>query len=227
MKPILFTLGLLAVTASAFAQNCNTYFAFKKGGKFEITSYDKKDKPAAVLRYTVTEAKPVSGGLAVDLDVETLDAKGRQIAKAQSSGKCVGGTYFTDIRNFASDQMPVNADMKVTVTGDQLAYPANLSAGDKLKDASINAKTQMGGMTLMNMDMTISNRQVAGNETVTTPAGTFDCVKLTYTIQMKLMGNRTLTATEWLAPGAGVVKTEQYDDKGRKVGSSLLTKREM
>ena len=63
------------------------------------------------------------------------------------------------------------------------------------------------------VSMIISDRKVAGKESVTTAAGTWDCLKIPYNskITIKTMGIGVPIkdeGTEWFAPGFGVVKTE-------------------
>lgn len=230
MKKNLF-LGLLLslCVLDAAAQDCNNgYFAFKKGTKMQLTSYDKKDKATATMNYEVKEAQPISGGVQMVFANETYDAKGNLLSKSDVSGRCVNGEFMTDVRNISSEMMPKTADMEVSVTGDQLVYPHILTAGQKLKDASINVKSSMKGMgmTLMNMTINITDRKVEGFETVETPAGKFECVKISYLSSFKLMGNRTAKSVEYVAKGVGMVKSEQYDDKDRKQSSVVLTKLE-
>lgn len=226
MKKLTLLLLVLFLTQAVRAQDCGSYFTFPKGRKFELTNYDKKDKVSAVIKYAVLDARPISGGTAFVLETATYDTKGNLLAKGEADAKCVGGAFYTDVRNVSSDMMPKSANISVEISGDQLMYPAQLNAGDKLKDASITAKSSMGNMNLMTMTVNIVDRKVAGMETVTTPVGLFECVKITYTINMKLMGNRTMNAVEYLAKGVGMVKSEQVDDKGRKLSSTLLTKLE-
>jgi hypothetical protein len=38
------------------------------------------------------------------------------------------------------------------------------------------------------------------------------------------MGTRQMKGVEYLAKGVGMVKSEMYDDKGRKESTTLLTK---
>ncbi len=227
MIRIFLLLALLTGSITVHAQDCGGYFAFQKGLKFELTSYDKKDKPAALLKYQIIDYKPVNGGTSLVFSNETYDPKGKLLAKGESFGKCVDGNYYTDVRNISSDMIPKAANLRMDITGDQLTYPAKLNVGDKLKDASITVKSSLeSGMTLMTLTANIVDRQVAGMETVETPAGTFDCVKITYTMNMRLMGNRTLKGTEYLAKGIGVVKSEQVNEKGQKQSSMMLTKLE-
>lgn len=226
MKKLTLFLLILFLTQTAQAQDCGTYFAFPKGRKFELTNYDKKDNVSAVIKYAVLDAKAVSGGTAFVLETATYDTKGNLLAKGEAEAKCIGGSFYTDVRNISSDMLPKSANITVEVSGDQLMYPAQLNPGDKLKDASFTAKSSMGSMSLMTLTANIIDRKVVGMETVTTPVGSFECVKISYTLSMKMMGNRTMNCVEYLAKGVGVVKSEQTNDKGRKMGSTLLTKLE-
>jgi hypothetical protein len=67
------------------------------------------------------------------------------------------------------------------------------------------------------------NRKVEALESITTPAGTFECYKLTYDMEIKSMIKMTVKATQWVARNVGAVKTESFDKNGKLVGYSLLT----
>ena len=221
LKILFAYLGL----TNANAQDCTSYFSFQKGMKMEMTNYDKKDKVSAVLKYEILDYKTNNNGSTLNIKNETYDAKGKLIVKGESSGTCKNGEYFADLRNIGTDMIPKTADLQMEYSGDQLVYPANLKEGQQLKDASVTIKASMtGGMTLMNLTANIIDRKVAGFETIETPAGKFDCAKITYTMKVKFMGNRSLSCAEYLAKGIGVVKSEQFDDKGKKQSSMLLTK---
>jgi hypothetical protein len=208
------------------AQDCSIYFPFKKGIKAEMSNFDKKDKLITTSKYEVTNNEPIAGGTTITFTNETYDAKGKLLAKSDLSAKCINGDYYTDIKAINSEMIPRSSDISVSVTGDQMVYPASMKVGDTLKDASINVKSNMGSMTIMNMTANVVNRKVEGNETIETPAGKFDCLKITYTINMKLMGSRTMQGVEYLAKGIGVVKQESFDEKGTKQSTMMLTKLE-
>lgn len=93
-----------------------------------------------------------------------------------------------------------------------LEYPANMNVGDQLKDGHMEMETDSKGMK-QTLTMDITNRKVEGKESVTTPAGTWDCYKITSSTKMKIktMGVGipiNMDVTEWYAPGVGVIKTE-------------------
>ena len=75
-----------------------------------------------------------------------------------------------------------------------------------------------------NMSTLITDREVLGKESVTTPAGTFDCYIITQSTHIKSMAaNQKRTTKQWIAEGVGVVKSEDYNKKGKLDGTSVLT----
>jgi len=77
----------------------------------------------------------------------------------------------------------------------------------------------------MDMATHIKNREVIGKETITTPAGIFDCYVISYNIDLNTnMGmSQSNSAKQWIAEGVGMVKQEDYNKKGEITSSSLLT----
>jgi hypothetical protein len=73
------------------------------------------------------------------------------------------------------------------------------------------------------MVVNISNRKVLGNETVTVPAGTFNCYKITYDVETKLMFKINTNVVEYINKGVGNVKTETYDKKGKMLSATVLS----
>ena len=64
-----------------------------------------------------------------------------------------------------------------------------------------------------------SNWQVVGEEKITTPAGTFDCVKLTGHIAQKQGSSGKFNGEQitcWMARGIGIVQYEAIGDSDKK-----------
>jgi hypothetical protein len=229
-KILIFCLAMIVFASNSKAQtnDCNGYFAYKTGTKLEIILYDKKDKLSTVIKYLVGKNTNVSGGSEVFFNAQTFDSKDKLLVMGDYSVLCKDGQVYADVRNVASDMFPKTADMEVDVTGDKLIYPHKLAKGQKLNDVDAQIKCGMkGGMTIMTIKMNLTNRVVEGFETVETPAGKFECVKITYDsdIKMPLMKRQGKTV-EYLSKGIGVVKVESFDSKGKKYSSQMLTKLE-
>ena len=63
-------------------------------------------------------------------------------------------------------------------------------------------------------DRAIKDREFIKTESITTPAGTFDCAKVKYNIATRSPKSKeTITGYgyEWYSPNVGLVRTEQYD----------------
>lgn len=74
-------------------------------------------------------------------------------------------------------------------------------------------------------EVTVSGGSYLTPEEVSTTAGKFPCVKLTYLQQTKILVKKeTLRVTEWYAEDIGLVKREAYTPKGQLRSRTLLTK---
>jgi|GEM_PF-1486196 Protein of unknown function (DUF3108). len=77
----------------------------------------------------------------------------------------------------------------------------------------------------INMHVNNYGRKVLGRETITTSAGTFDCVVLEEYLSLNVLviSEKTRKKT-WYAPGIGEIRTEVWN-KGRKSGApdSVMT----
>ena len=143
--------------------------------------------------------------------------------------KCENGTLFIDMRNYLNqDQMKAFSGYEMKIESTSLETPSNLSVGQQLKDGSF-VMTAEGSAMPMKMTVNITNRKVLAQETITTPAGTFTCYKISSDMAMQTqMGiniNTKFSSIEWITEKAGAVKTESYDKNGKLVGYTLLTKR--
>lgn len=74
------------------------------------------------------------------------------------------------------------------------------------------------------MDMT--NRKVEKQETITTPAGTFECFVIYSDNKSKMMmASQNYPSRLWLAEGIGMVKQDSFNKNGKLMSSTLLTAR--
>ena len=114
-------------------------------------------------------------------------------------------------------------DMEMKVDGLDLEYPGMLQPGQTLNDGNIQISFMSSGMTMMTMSVRIYNRKVEGIESVTTPAGTFECYKLTFDSEVKTILKMTTKSVQWIAKNVGAVKTETFDKNGKSLGTTELT----
>jgi hypothetical protein len=218
-----FTLILFLSYYTGTAQTCNTFGFLKKGAEIEMTNFDAKGKVTSKAKSTVLDV--VNKGSDVEAKVETksVNEKGKELMSGSVSVVCHGSYVSFSMKNMMSgDQTSMMKNMEVKVDETMLDYPNNISVGNTLKDGNFKADMFSGGMKLMTMNFNITNRKVVAEENLTTPAGTFNCYKITYTGNMKTIVNMNFDATEWYSPKIGLVKSETTRN-GKLMGSTMLT----
>jgi len=214
---IVFTIVCIS---SGYSQNtCSMYYPFEEGTAFQITGYDKKGKTNSVMDYSITD---VTGNTAT-INTKISDKKGEEITTTDYKITCENNVISIDFKSLMNpDMFAQYKDMEVDFEGTNIELPDDLSVGKNLKDANMVMTIKMGGLN-MNMTMDLVNRKVEGKESITTPAGTFDCYVITYTMEMKMGMKSTIKNKEWIAEGVGMVKSENYNKNGKLMGYSELT----
>lgn len=226
MKTTLKIFALLLFPVSMTAQECVSWYPVQNGNVWEMSHYDKKDKLTGTTLSTITGIETVSNGFSATVLAKSADEKGKETGTATMVLKCADGVFLYDMKNFMDPStMESYKDMEVSVEASDMQFPATLSAGQKLPDASITYTVKMNGMTIMTMVINITNRVVQGQESITTPAGTFDAWKISFTVDSKAgIGKTHFNCVDYLSVGAGVVKTQSFNEKGDLVSYSVLTK---
>jgi hypothetical protein len=229
MKTLTFTLFLIfgiSFSVTLYAQDCQSYYPVKKGTVTETTSYDAKNATTGMTRTTVvSNESTVSGGYVVEVKSESFDTKNVSTGTNEFAYSCKGGTFEVDMKSFFDPKsMSAYKDMDVSIDAGEMDMPTNPAPGQTLKDGSLKVTISSSGFPIMNLEIRIFNRKVAAIEPVTTTAGTFDCVKITYDVETKSIMNMTTKGADWFAKETGSVKSESYDQNGKLMGYNLLTK---
>lgn len=222
---IIIIIIMLIIAMSASAQNCEGFFPMKQGAVIETQSFNPKDKLQGTNRQTILAVDPLDEGVAIKVKSEQLDEKGNPSFEQELTMRCVGDVFYMDMKDMLDPKtMGGFQDMEVSVSGVDLEFPGVMQIGQTLNDGNIEMSASSSGFTVMNMEVKILNRKVEAYEPVTTPAGTFDCFKITYDVEMHTIVNIKAKGTEWIAKNVGVVKSEQYDKNGKLTGYTLLSK---
>jgi len=107
--------------------------------------------------------------------------------------------------------------------GGSLEMPSKLNVGDVLKPGEMKMSFSSGGMTLMAMSISISNRKVEAIEDITTDAGTFSCYKISYDATTKMGITASSKGVEYYSDDIGMVKSEAFDKKGELLSTTVLS----
>jgi len=218
-----FLAALLLVTMAYYAQSqCNPYYTIESGDSWEITSYNHKDKVEGRQTTEVVSFEENGNGWDAVMHFKTYDKKDELVMENDDVAiSCDDGIITLDMERFLPQEMMESfRDMNMKIDVDNIELPSELEVGQRLDEGSIT----VSGDIPMTVRVDITNRKVEGKETVTTPAGTFDCYKISYDMKTKMMMGMESSGIDWIAKDVGVVKSEVYKKNGKLLSYSLLTK---
>jgi hypothetical protein len=222
---LLWVAVLIPLTSQA--QECMG-IVLKEGSGFEMITSNEKGKQTGRLLYKIKKVSKEGSDTVVDIDVESFDAKGKSQMGNSMKMRCNGNEVRVDASTMMlQDQNKQFEAFDMKFTSKDIIFPAKLSVGQSLPDASLHGEGSSGPM-VMSTDMTVSNRKVASQETITVPAGTFETHKVTSDMNVATKAvvkvNFDFNTVSYRSDKVlWDIKTETYR-KGKLVGISELNK---
>lgn len=212
---------------NAIEQGCDSYYPLNKGIVYELTYYDKKDKVNTIVKNKIVESKNIDNGVEATCKMIFTDQKGNSSIEMTYKAKCQDDKYYLNLESMFSQltSQYKAQGMDISIENGIAIIPNNLAVGDKLEDIAMSMKMSSNVFNT-NVVVTILDRNVVGEETKTTPAGTFDCMILSQNTITKMGDIMTVktSSKEWISKGVGIVRSENYNKKGELEGYTLLTK---
>lgn len=121
--------------------------------------------------------------------------------------------YDSKARQAMAEELKLKGDNSFTIK-------KHASAGESIPDRTYSLITNM-----LKNEINISGAAYMGEEKISTTAGKFDCIKISYLKRTKIvLKTETVRVTEWYAEGIGLVKSESYNTKGEPDGKTILVK---
>ena len=121
--------------------------------------------------------------------------------------------YDSKARQAMAEELKLKGDNSFTMI-------KHASAGESIPDRTYSLIFNM-----LKNEINISGAAYMGEEKVSTTAGKFDCIKISYLKRTKIvLKTETVRVTEWYAEGIGLVKSESYNTKGEPDGKTILVK---
>lgn len=229
MKSKVLYVALVSLFATgAMAQDCTFFFPQTEGAQLVRKGYDAKGNLQNVMTYKVSEVENSVNGMEVEADYVYTDASGNVLSKGDMDASCRDGEFFMDMKDLVSFPTAVSTmNAAVDVSGDFMNYPDAFagSFGDGSEqyfdDANIKIYDKKNKKNRANVS--VYDREYVTTENVMTPAGTFNCAKVKYNVDVRTpKNNYSGYGYEWYAPNVGIVRTEQFDKNGVLQSYSVL-----
>lgn len=194
------------------------------GTTSEWLTYDGQQRPTGRLTSQATSLTSNAAGTRVVLRQQFFDATDIPLLAQELPVRiAAGGPVRLDVRALISPQLLRVLQLKnLKLEADSLAILPMTTArpGDLLPETSLTLGDKEGP-TPRGIDITSVGRWIEDRETVTTPAGTFNCLRLNQNLTINTFTagvRRTYEArvVAWYAPETGLVRLATY------VGTKLL-----
>lgn len=231
MKKLLIASSLILAIMNLPAQDCQDKKFFKKGTKLSFEN--KKDgKTVGTDKQEVVNVVTTAQGMEATISSESAstDKTGPVTYKIL----CNGNSISIDLKGLISQEImkKMNAsglEAKI-ISSENIEFPLSAKPGTELKDAKATIQIGIQGNPIGTVNIVIRNRKIEGEEKVTTPAGIFNCVKVTGDFEMESnimsQSKKQSKNTSWINESIGPVKTENTDAAGKVENSRILTKLE-
>ncbi|MCB9224895.1 MAG: hypothetical protein H6582_11995 [Crocinitomicaceae bacterium] len=220
MRSLLLASLFVFTSFFGFTQNdCKPYFKIGKGYSWEYEEMDAKGSVTGTNKISVTNV--IQEGSRYVYTMKTVfdgaSKKEEDHVEETFDYSCENGVMKMSMDHLIpKEAMEGMEDMEIEISQTEMNIPNEIKVGDQLSDASVTMKISMEGMTVMSMKVLITDRKVEKAESITTPAGTFSCVLITYksTADMGMMKIES-SVKEWWSPEVGLVKSEHYGQSGQ------------
>jgi len=224
MKKItLAIIPILIFAASAFADD--VFFPSKKGMVLTTANFNGKGKLEGYIRTSVKNVTGTSDNGTIVYTVQTLDKKMQPDRPKETPKQYVAPIAGGVIELSMEPWVALSGGKDIQITGTQMVMPSKLAPGDKIKDSNVSMTLSMA-VGKVTADVATTGQKCVGIETITVPAGTFECYKVERksVTEANMVVNVTLVhnSTVWYARGIGIVKSLSYDENGKLKSSSEL-----
>jgi hypothetical protein len=215
---------MMSAPVVSIAQDCKSALPFTTGAQFEMKTFNEKDKLQSVNKSKVTDRKENGAAVEATISAESFDEKGKAQGSSTYTIKCENGMFMIDMKSMIDQKVMASyKDAEITIQADHLEMPFSPTVGQSLKDGSLTMTINPSSPMPMKNTISITNRKVEAMETITTPAGTFQCVKISYDVETKIMVKIRSRVEEWYAKEVGTVQSKSYDSRGKMQGYTQLT----
>lgn len=234
MRKLMFFVAALLICHVAKAQ----YFCSAEGSELHYVNYDEVGQSTSTETITVKNVKREGSTLQASYYDKIVTTKAKNNTSYTLFNWSYDGTTTTCTEDLMygpyidsdSDPDKYNEAARLGLLEDRKFKGDNsftLIEGAQAGTTIPDRRYQLIQNMLKN-EVTVSGASYMGNEQVSTTAGKFDCVKISYLKRTKIVLKSTnVRVTEWYAKGIGLVKSETYDMEGTLKAKTLLVKKDI
>lgn len=212
----------MAIPCMGQGQNCDVYIPIDEGTTLTYANFNAKGKKESEHKQTLVSKTNEPGATVFVMRQEVKEKD--QVVVNEFKYRCEGDRFVFDMNSFVDPKQKESfKDSQMEITFDAIDIPYGAKPGTVLKDGSVTISVSGGAAMPMAFKTAITDRQILAKESITTAAGTFECLKLSQTVVSQIgFVKVSIKSVQWIAKNVGMVKSESYSKADKLLTSSEL-----
>jgi hypothetical protein len=212
---------------------CGRLIFFTPGAEVDTRTYNATGEQVGSQHTRIANVRDEGGVTVAYAEGTDLQRQSDTPHVVKYSYKCDGTRIYFDLASlFHSADKERTANFQST----DIEYPIAVKAGETLPDVTSTINMEARGRKV-DVKMRFTDRKVEAKEDVTTPAGTWNCYRISHVtvtdmdipgmsdkqkqIMQSIRDKTKMKTLTWLAPDFGIVKMEMY------IGDRLVSRNEV
>ncbi len=212
------------------SKNCSQLIDLKIGSQLVYHTYDRNEKLIVKSFFKVADEDQTPDGKRFTLFSESKDSKSARIYDAAFVWDCKPGAFLIDLKNYLPPAtMSAYQGMEIRGELKQIDYPVQCPLDQVFPDIILNLEAWNNSNKYADIKLQVNNRKMNGEESISCPAGTYKCKKMTYdltisTVNLGFPATNKFTITEWFSNDVGMVRHDYYK-KDKLINTIVLAER--
>lgn len=218
----LFFILLIQFATVNAQKNCNNITSFHDGQEWTYQWYGTNNKPSFKSYAKVTSSGTSDSSL---VHLVIINAFQDTVYQGNYYVRCTSNGLHQDLLAKLTPDMlqPMNGlDIKTSKLG--WVLPLDLKAGDLIPQSYAHFAGFVDNIKILDLDISIGPVNIHDREDLTTPAGGFPCIAISYQLSITKMTRKQFKLRDWLSPGVGIIRREVFDRRGIYFGYCELIK---
>lgn len=202
--------GLLA------QEDCSNITTFAPGDHWVYQWYGANEQPSFS---SYAEVVNVSESETSEVAVTIINAYADTVYNGSYFVECTDvGLYQDLLAKLTPDMLQSLNGLEIKTGEHGWVIPHNIKAGDHIPQAYSHIAGYDGSAKIIDLDIAIGPVNIHDREDLTTPAGGFPCVTMSYELWVTQMIRKRFRLRDWFAPGVGIIRREVFNHKGQFYG---------
>ena len=215
-KLIILSILLTAFFALSAQEDCNSIASYSIGQEWIHQWYGTNEKPSYTSYSKVVG--PIQGDSS-QIGVLIINAYSDTVYQGNYFVHCTETGLYQDLLSKLTPDMLQSLNGLDVKTGKHgWILPHGLKAGDAIPQSYSHIAGFAGDHRIIDLDISIGPVNIHDREDLTTPAGGFPCVTMSYELWVTQMTRKRFRLRDWFSPGVGIIRREVFDRKGQFYG---------